>query len=88
MRHVKITFDRDVGVLYALLDGCSALGGCEVPPEHVFILSKDARGNVVGVQILDADRMPLQFWQSHAARNAMPTDLVTELDRWFEHRPS
>lgn len=84
--YTRLDYDEGADVLYAKAIGKECWTGAEITP--FIIVSYDKVHDVTGAQILDAIRMPLEYWLESESRKTMPEALRLDLDKWFRGRPA
>lgn len=77
-------FDPRLDVLSAQLPGTEVNRAKPSPSDSRMILEFDARGRVVGVELLNPTEMLPAFWSSHPDRERIPRDLLVALDVYLQ----
>ncbi len=54
--------------------------------DHLVLLDKDERGQIVGLRLLEASTVPRVEWLDHPDRAGLPWDVKAAMDEWFEGR--
>lgn len=81
-----IVFDELTDVVSVYVDGTRAERARPAPIDSHILLELDASGGVVGVEVMRASDLARNRWAEHPDRSVVPTDLLSELDRWLAHR--
>lgn len=81
---VNVKHDGAADVLYVLRNVARVSISREAPDDGYMILNYDSFGSIVGVQLMCASEMDMNYWRSHPDRSVLPVDILAELDSWFD----
>lgn len=82
MAEVKLSFDDEVDVLYARLEGSEIVDSRESDSDFELVLNFDKSGKIVGIQLIGARVIPDSVWATHPARALLPPEILNVVDRW------
>ena len=85
-RLVEVDFDDLTDVLSAFVAGTTTDRVLPAPCDGHLLVERDASGNVIGVEVLNASALRYSFWQTHPDRNILPYEILQVLDSWISSR--
>jgi len=86
MSRYIVTLDERNDVLYLRREDARIRFSHSAAHDPELIINFDEEKRVVGVQLIGLKMLPIDAWMTHPDRDALPEDMLVEIDRTVSER--